>query len=167
MIEFNLINFLIYFGVAWGSNIALNFLYVAKKYIPKVNQIDHPIDFKLTYRNNRLIGDSITVIGLIISILLGLLLYIIQLNFIWSLIPIIVYFGGLIGSFIKRRFNKKQGDFLPLIDHGDYMIVLGIAFVLSGYISINFALLALGITYILHPIACLLAFKLNWRKNPY
>ena len=156
-----------YFSIAWGTNIALNFLYVIKRYFPKFNKLDYPIDFKLRYKKNRLLGDSTTIIGLILSFIIGLIIYSITLNIIWALIPLIVYFGHLLGSFIKRRMNKNGGQFVPVIDHGDYMLLLGISFVLLNYISVPFALLALVLTYILHPVACLIAFKLKLRENPY
>ena len=164
---FNLYNFLIYFSLAWGANIALNFLYVIKRYFPKFNNFDYPIDFNLYYKKNRLIGDSTTIIGLILSLMISLFIYCISGNIIWTLIPIIVYFGHLLGSFIKRRMNKNGGEFVPIIDHGDYMLLLGIIFILLNYISISFALSALILTYILHPLACYLAFKLKLRENPY
>jgi len=47
------------------------------------------------------------------------------------------------------------------------MILLGFIFIISGYISFSFAISALLLTYLLHPIACYLAFKLKLRERPY
>lgn len=167
LLEFNIVNFLIYFSIAWGANIALNLLYVIKRYIPGASRFDYPIDFKFIYKKNRLIGDSITIAGLAVSLLLGLVLYILNINIIWVLIPPIVFMGDLLGSFVKRRISKKRGEFVPLIDHGNYMILLGIIFVLLRYINVTFALTALLLTYILHPLACIIAYRLKLRANPY
>jgi uncharacterized protein YacL len=167
MIQLSVTNFLIYFTLVWMTNICLNFLYVIKRYIPKFKNFDRPLDGGLKYKNDRLLGESTTVIGLIVSFLISFLLYFITLNFIWTIIPILVYVGHLLGSFIKRRVHKKDGEFMPFIDHGDYVIFTSIIFVLLDYISVLFAFLVIIVTYILHPIACFLAFKLKLREYPY
>ena len=167
MLDFNIQNFLIYFSIAWGTNISLNLLYVLKRYLPLFNKLDYPLDFKINYKKNRLLGDSTTIVGLIISLIISLTIYIITNSFVWFIIPIIVYLGHLAGSFVKRRLNKNGGDFLPIIDHGDYMLLLGLIFISLGYINFYFAILALIITYILHPLACLMAYKLKLRERPY
>lgn len=160
-------NFLMYFSLAWGANIALNFLYVIKRYIPKSARFDRPIDGGLVYRGDRLVGDSTTLVGLTLSLVLSVIIYFITLKLMWASIPILVYFGDLLGGFIKRRLHKKVGEFVPFIDHGDYMLFLGAVFVFQHYISVWFAGLAIIITYILHPLACLIAFKLKLREHPY
>lgn len=160
-------NFILYFSLAWFSNICLNLLYVAKKYIPKIKKIDKPIDFFYKYKKDRLLGDSTTVLGLIVCLLISSVLFILKLNSLYFFIPISVYLGHTFGSFIKRRMHKKGGEFAPFIDHGDYVIFTGIVFVLFGKISFLFAVVSILLTYILHPIACLLAFNLKLRKFPY
>ena len=167
MINFTFNNFLIYFLIAWGANIALNFLYIIKRYIPEFKNLNYPLDFGLTYKGERLLGDSVNIIGFIFCLFISLSLYFFIHNLAWSIIPVIVYIGNLLGSFIKRRVHKKSGEFMPLVDHGDYMILLGFIFILKGYISFSFALSALLLTYLLHPLACLLAFKLKLRERPY
>ncbi len=167
MLEFNLLNFSIYFSIAWGTNIALNFLYVIKRYFPRFNDFDCPIDFKLKYKKIRLIGESTTIIGLVLSLAISLFINISTGAMVWTIIPPIIYLGHLLGSFIKRRMNKGGGEFVPIIDHGDYMLLLGIIFIIFHYVSVLFALLALILTYILHPLACIIAFKLKLREHPY
>ncbi|MFA5131558.1 MAG: CDP-archaeol synthase [Patescibacteria group bacterium] len=167
MLSFNLSNFLIYFSIAWGTNIALNFLYVIKRYFPRFNDFDYPIDFKIKCGARRLFGDSTTIIGLILSLIISLLINMSTGTLVWTIIPPIIYLGHLMGSFIKRRMNKGGGEFVPVIDHGDYMLLLGIIFISCHYVSLLFALLALILTYILHPLACIIAFKLKLREHPY
>ena len=166
MVVLTLNNFLIYFCLAWGANISLNLLYVAKRYVPEFKTLNFPLDFNLVYKGDRLLGDSVNIIGLIFCLVISLSLSFF-LNIAWAMIPLIVYLGNLLGSFIKRRAHKKSGEFMPIIDHGDYMLFLGFIFVSSGYINLQFALLAILITYILHPIACVIAFKLKLRERPY
>ena len=167
MIPLTFNNFLIYFSLAWFSNICLNFLYVIKRYSPKTLKFDRPIDGGLKYEGHPLLGESTTFIGLVVVVFLSKIIFLFTHITMWSIIPILVYLGHLLGSFIKRRMHKKEGEFVPFIDHGDYMITLGVIFILLNYISINFAILGVLITYILHPIACLIAFKLKLRENPY
>ena len=167
MIALTPINFFLYFSVAWGANISLNLLYVAKKYIPRLSHFDRPIDGGLRYGGDRLVGDSTTVIGIILCLVLALLLFFITTNLVWASIPLLVYIGDLSGGFIKRRLHKREGEFVLFVDHGDYMLCLGIFFASLGYISWPFAILAILITYVLHPLACLAAFKLKLRKYPY
>lgn len=167
MLPLTTTNFLIYFSLAWVTNICLNFLYVIKRYSPKTLNFDMPIDGGLKYNGDRLIGESTTIVGLILSLIISIILGFITDNFMWTIMPLLIYAGHLLGSFIKRRMHKKGGEFVPFIDHGDYMIISGIIFVLSGYISIYFALLTITLTYFLHPIACFIAFKFKLRENPY
>lgn len=167
MLQFDLNNFLIYFSLAWGTNIALNFLYVVKKYVPMASDYDYPADLNLSYKKKRLLGDSTTILGLLLSLSISVFLYFHDKNAPWFLIPILVYLGHAGGSFIKRRLNKRDGEFLVIIDHGDYMLITGGVFILFGYINLFFALTAVILTYILHPIFCFIAFKLKLRKNPF
>lgn len=167
MVALTLTNFFIYFFIAWSANISLNLLYVVKKYVPEFKYLNHPLDFGLNFRGERLIGDSVNIIGLIFSLTISLAVYSATGEMIWTSIPVIVYAGNMLGSFIKRRLHMKSGEFLPIVDHGDYMLLLGIVFVSLRYIDTLFAVLAVLLTYILHPLACLIAFKLGLRENPY
>ncbi len=160
-------NFFAYFFIAWSANISLNLLYVVKKYVPEFKYLNYPLDFGLNFRGERLIGDSVNIIGLAFSLAISLSVYSAAGEIIWASIPVIVYAGNALGSFVKRRLHMKSGEFLPIIDHGDYMLLLGVIFVSLHYIDLLFAVLAILLTYILHPLACLIAFKLGLREHPY
>ena len=167
MLPLTPINFIAYFSVAWGANIALNLIYVIKRYFPETKKYDYPLDCGLKYRKERLLGDSITMQGLIISLIISLALEIATQQTMWTIVPLAVYGGDILGSFIKRRLHCRRGDYLPIIDHGNYMILLGLIFLIAGYADIWFVLLAILLNYILHPLACWLAFKLKLRQLPY
>lgn len=160
-------NFLLYCLIAWGTNMLLNVLGIIKLHFPNVINLDKPIDFGLEYRGDRLIGESTTIVGLILSILISVILYLTKFHFIWIYIPLLVYFGHTLGSIIKRRMHKKGGEFVIFVDHGDYMILTGTVFVLMNYVTPLFAILSILVTYIFHPIVCFIAFKLKLRKLPY
>jgi hypothetical protein len=167
MILLTIDNFLTYCFIAWGTNMLLNVLGIIKLHFPNTVNLDKPIDFGLEYKGDRLIGESTTIVGLILSILISVVMYFAKFNFIWISIPLLVYCGHTLGSIIKRRMHKKGGEFVPFVDHGDYMILTGIVFVIMNYISFSFAILGLFVTYILHPIVCFIAFRLKLRKIPY
>lgn len=160
-------NFFAYFFIAWSANISLNLLYVLKRYVPEFQRLNYPLDGGLSYRGDRLIGDSVNIIGLIFCLAIGGGLYLTGGGIILASIAPLVYIGNALGSFIKRRLHKKSGEFVPIVDHGDYMLFLGFIFVSLHYIEPLFAVLAILLTYILHPLACWAAFKLKLRENPY
>ena len=156
-----------YLFLLWGTNISLNILGIIKKLFPKTKNFDRPIDFGLTYKGGRLLGESTTVIGIIICGLLSMIVYYFLRNPVLTSIPVLVYFGHALGSFIKRRAHKKDGEFMILVDHGDYTVFTGTIFILLGYISIRIAIATIMITYVVHPLICQLAYKLNLRERPY
>jgi hypothetical protein len=166
MLPLTINNFLLYCFLSWGSNIILNILGALKIYYPKLKSFDLPLDGRLEYKGDRLIGDSTTVIGLLLSIFFSLVIFIFSSVNIYGLIPVLVYFGHTIGSIIKRRMHKKSGEFVPFVDHGDYIILVGFVFWVSGFISYEFVLYSIFLTYILHPIACFIGYKLNLRERP-
>ncbi len=166
MIPITISNFIIYFSITWGANILLNILGSIKMHVPKVKKFDRPIDGGLEYQGERLIGESTTFIGLIIVIIVSVVLYFTTYNLIWVSIPLLVYAGHMLGSIVKRRMHKKDGEFVPFVDHGDYMILTGIVLAALHHITFLFAILSILVTYILHPIICYVAFKLKLRERP-
>lgn len=167
MIEPTINSFLMYFFIVWSSNILLNFLYVAKRYIPRTKKLDASIDFGFKWKGYRLLGESTTVAGLILCLVASFILYIFLSSFVFWSIPILVYLGHTLGSFIKRRMHKKDGEFVPFVDHGDYVIFTGVVFLLCREITFSFFISSVLLTYLLHPIACYIAFKLKLREYPY
>jgi hypothetical protein len=156
-------------GLTWGANISLNLLYVLKRYFPRFVSLDRPIDGKLNFIDNkRLIGDSTTVLGIVVVILFSLVAFYSGLfnSTVAVVTPFLVYMGHALGSFIKRRLKKGEG-FVPFVDHGDYVFFSGLILCLGGYISFNLALICLLLTYVLHPLAVVWAFKLGLREHNY
>lgn len=155
------------FCLTWLSNIMLNLLGTAKIYSKKIKSYDKPIDANLYINGHRLIGDSSTVGGLFICIFLTLCIYFMSADYAYAIIPLLVYSGDTLGSFIKRRFDMREGSFLPIVDHGDYMIFTGIVMVLFERIHVFEFLLLLLITYALHPLATFAAYRLKLRTKPF
>jgi NAD/NADP transhydrogenase beta subunit len=125
-----------------------------------------PLDGRVSLHGARLLGDSITVGGLLIAGVITALTYAASSNLTLAAIPLLVYAGGALGSFIKRRLKLAEGKHLILIDHGDYMILTGMTLVLLGRVTLALAASALVVTYILHPIATFVAYKAHLRTDP-
>ncbi len=156
--------------LTWGTNVALNLLYVCKKYLPLVRRLDIPIDRGAHFFDRRrLIGDSTTVLGIVVALLCSYVAF-------WSSLyttpvaiggPLLVYGGHMMGSFIKRRVSEKQDTFVPFIDHGDYIILTGGVLCSAGEVSVSLWIVCLLLTYILHPIATRVAFSFGLREKSY
>ncbi len=146
-------------ALTWGTNISLNLLYVLKRFVPETNMWDRPIDGGINFFDGkRMIGDSTTLLGFVVAALCSLIAFYGGLfdSTVSLLTPFLVYVGHLIGSFIKRRMNKNN-VFVPFVDHGDYMFLSGLVLVIFGFISFKLAIVCLLLTYILHPVAVLVA----------
>lgn len=163
-----LLHFVLYIGLTWGSNILLNLLYIVELVFPAFVPYNTPLDGgRVFYDNRRILGRSTTIPGLFLSLLASSFLYQTNLpNYLFT-IPILVFIGHLLGSFIKRRMGKVDGSFVPFIDHGDYMITVGLILSIAKVISVELGFAGLLFTYIAHPFVTLLSFRLGIRKYPY
>ncbi len=76
--------------------------------------------------------------------------------------------GDSIGSFIKRRFGRKEGSpfFLDSIMFIVVALLLTYPFAQSGYTLENLSFIII-LTIIIHPLANILANKLGWKKVPW
>lgn len=167
MIKESLLNVVAIFFLAWAANCGLNLLYVIGKHFPAFRKIDYPLDLKFYFRNRRLLGDSTTFPGLILVGALSFVVFMLTDYSLFFLIPILVFWGHAGGSFLKRRIGKKDGEYFPLIDHGDYMLTVGVFFVFLSIINIKNLLIILLINYLIHPLASFLAFKLGLKARPF
>ncbi len=165
----SLYNVILFMAITWGTNISLNLLYVLKRYFPRFVSIDRPIDGKtIFFDNNRVIGDSATVLGLVVVLICTIAAFYSGLfnSTIALITPSLVYVGHTLGSFIKRRMGKNN-SFVPFVDHGNYVLLSGLVLWIGGYMSFNLAFVCLLLTYVLHPFVVLLAFKMGLREKSY
>lgn len=169
MMTLSIGNILLFLSILWLTNGTLNLLYVLKKHVPFVKTIDRPIDLgKLFFDKKRILGNSTTILGLVVALLFSLLFSLINLYSptVAFLTPLLVFLGHAIGSFIKRRLNKND-VFVPFVDHGDYVIMSGVVLFSLGQISGTLALVCLLITYIAHPFIVHVAYKWGLRERYY
>ncbi len=124
--------------------------------LKKVPLLKHPVDFKLTFRERRILGDNKTfrglVFGIIASIIIIYIQYAIQLKYNFGnflidytqvnllLLGFLMGFGALLGdmieSFVKRQLDIKPGDIFLFFDQTDWMI--GCLALTSIYIRFEF-----------------------------
>lgn len=91
-----------------------------------------PLDFGLTFRNRRILGDNKTwrglIVGVIVGTLIGVLISKIYWNFGFSAFTWSLHasFGALMGdavkSFFKRRFNVSSGKSWFPFDQIDFTV---------------------------------------------
>ncbi len=168
MTALTLNNFLIYTTAIWVANITLNLLYVLKRYLPQTAKYDYPVDLGRTMGDGwRVLGPSTTLYGVLVTMIMVLAYTPFFRGAIAIWIPAFVFVGHMLGSFIKRRLHVPDGHYLLLVDHGDYTIFTSVVLLLIGHISWQLALTIVIFTYLTHPLACLLAFKLKLKENPY
>lgn len=151
-------------GPCWVVNMSLNGIYVAKQIFPSISKLDKPIDGGLSIKGSRILGNSTTWLGIVVAVVIGIL---IKQDFAMGLIvAATVYFGHAWGSFIKRRAKYVDGQFMPLIDHGDYIIMSGLVFGLMHQYHWAVIGAAILLTYIGHPLVTYVSYLLRLKKNP-
>lgn len=154
----------------WLINAGLNIFYFAKCEIPPFAKLDHPLDLGHNFIDNaRWLGQSTTWLGLPIALASGAIIETALTGSATNglIKGAAVYAGHAAGSFIKRRLGLDRGQFLPLIDHGDSVIVAATIFLSLNFISWPVAAIALGMTYLAIPIAIRLAYSLKIRDMPF
>lgn len=157
----------------WLVNMSLNLIYIAKLYFPRLITFDKPFDGgRVVWDGQRFFGNSTTWLGIIVALAAGLIIQItllpnLEQGVIWGLVSgLVVYFGHAFGSFIKRRFGYIDGQYLPFVDHGDYIVIAGIIFGFAHQFSWPVIGIAVLATYILHPLITYLAYLIGWHKHP-
>lgn len=159
-----------FFVPCWLVNASFNLLVPLRRYSHVAAQWDRPLDGGRCWRDGyRFLGDSITWFSLPLLVIDGLILWLAGFFEVWSAIILVlaVYFGNALGSFIKRRLGYPRGSFLPLVDHGDYLLTAGCVFVMAGLITLPVWLASLALTYTFHPIACYLAYHAGVKTEPW
>ncbi len=147
-------------------NIALNIFWeIKRKY--NFEKLDVHFDFDRTFKSGKkIIGTSTTWGGLVLCLLLGIIIeWLYPNSFHAVLLSVCVFFGHAIGSFIKRRLGLPRGKYLPVVDHGDYIILTTSVFYVLGYANLLTMLLSIGIILVIHPVVCISAYYLGLRED--
>ena len=75
--------------------------------------------------------------------------------------------GDTAGSFIKRRNGIKRGSSAPLLDQDDFLVGALLFASLIIVVKIEWWILLLVITPVIHYIACLIGYAFKVKKTPY
>lgn len=148
-----------------------------------------PIDFNLKFFDKRpWLGKGKTIKGFLFSVAAGTLTGVIQafienpdLTYIMTraLFVFGLSFGAMtgdsVGSFIKRRFNLKRGQAVPLLDQWDFLIgaiaFAGVAEFFLGFGDVlpdlTLILVIFVITPVFHILTNFLSYKLKLKDVPW
>ena len=155
--------------------------------IPLFKDIKAPVDFGLTYKGNRLVGEHKTIGNFLFGVLFGLLmgilknLYVdkymdgyilININFtntifLYSLMSFGALLGDIVKSIAKRLLNRPaHSAWMPFdqIDHSIGSLLLASIFFPIPF-STAITIVSLGL--FLHLLYNLIGYKLNIRDVPY
>ena len=145
-------------------NISLNLFYITKKKYG-VEHWDRPFDFGLSLGKNRVLGQSTTWGGLMVSLGLGFLIQFFFINIPGITIGLGCFFGHALGSFIKRRLSIPRGAYLPVVDHGDYVIVTGFVLYCMHWLPLESYLISICSILVIHPLFCFFGYKRGFRDH--
>ncbi len=154
---------------SWGINICLNLLGHFKRKLPALRNLDVPIDARLMFFDRqRLLGDSTTLLGILIAPSSGMFIgFFLGLPIsLGAIAGICVYLGHACGSFIKRRLKIKPGDYVPILDHTDSVIMLGMVYYNLGILSLQSIVMAAAVSALFQPLLCYIGFRLHLRERP-
>lgn len=154
----------------WGINAALNIFHHYKLLFQDRHQIqiDYPFDFQKNFIDGRrILGKSTTWLGLVVSLISGLFFeYIFSQSWQLGIIKgLIAFFGHALGSFVKRRCGKKDGEFMIIADHGDYVILSALIFGIFQLKSLSFLLISIGVNLLIHPVLTYLGYRFGLREK--
>ena len=150
--------------ISFCTNVALNLFGFLKR---KFHLWDVYIDGSHhMHDGRRVFGNSTTLDGLFICLAMSFGLICVTHEWIFFFFPLCVYAGHLVGSFIKRRVGKKDGQFLLFIDHADSITFVALVAYFGHFSSLNESILAIIITIMIQPLFTYIGFKLGLRESP-
>ncbi len=133
-----------------------------------------PIDFGKKFRNKPIFGNHKTIRGLIAGILFGILIAFIESIFLPYMLIIGImesigtHIGDLLGSFIKRQFDIKEGASIPLLDQYLFFVfALLLAYPFGHMPDIFGLLLIIILTGLLHRITNIIAYLIGLKEVPW
>jgi hypothetical protein len=152
-------------GPAIILNIFLNLFGFFKNYF-SLEKLDLPVDLhKKFYDGRRILGESTTYGGLVIVLIFGLVISLFLNDYYELLKAILVYIAHTLGSFIKRRLGKKDGEYVPILNHGDYIVLISLVFIFLNKIDFIIGIFSIIFILIITPLLTISSYYLGIRKN--
>jgi CDP-2,3-bis-(O-geranylgeranyl)-sn-glycerol synthase len=148
----------------------------------------HPVDGGRMLGKSRLFGDGKTWEGFFFGLVIAVIIASVEMltfPFLpWELstIPLLIIpmspllglviglgaiLGDLTGSFIKRRLNRPRGSPFPLLDQLDFLLGAFLLAALLVTVKLEWVLLMMVITPVIHLTANLIGYRLGVKKTPW
>ncbi len=157
--------------------------YIANGFTPiwgRGERFNAPIDMNRNFRDgHRILGDGKTIRGGLGGLLMGTLSGIIQNELlIFEMdFPLLLGFllafgailGDIIGSFIKRRFNKPRGESVFGLDQLGFLVTaLFLAFIaFPERVLLQYWIILVPATLIIHRVMNILAYLVHIKNVPH
>ncbi len=147
-----------------------------------------PIDGGRTWRGKPLLGKGKTWEGLILGAVVGMIIGTVEMFAFpylpWDMSPVALTIvsmgpvlglllglgagiGDLAGSFIKRRARINRGGPAPLLDQEDFIVGSLLFASLLVSVQLNWWLMLLVLTPVLHVISNVIGYLLKVKKEPW
>lgn len=147
------------------------------------------LDFGRNFTDGRpLLGKTKTIEGLFWGTVIGIIIATVEMlafpylpwelsEITLTIVPMapllgfLLGFGAIIGdtvaSFFKRRFNLKSGQSAPLLDQLDFLFGAFLFASLIVTLKIEWMILMVVLTPIIHLMACVIGYMLKVKKQPW
>ncbi|MCL5100897.1 MAG: CDP-2,3-bis-(O-geranylgeranyl)-sn-glycerol synthase [Candidatus Marsarchaeota archaeon] len=133
-----------------------------------------PIDLNRKFKGRPILGKHKTIRGLIAGLLSGFLIAGVESIFlhymlvIGILLSIGAMFGDIVGSFIKRRFEVREGNSVPLMDQYMFFVfALLFAFPLGNMPNLFGLVFIVLLTGLLHKTTNMIANRIHVKEVPW
>jgi len=167
-----LLNYLWFIVITYVTNGSLLAGVSIIKRVPKSglrNKLLTPLDFNKKFFDGRvLIGDHKPIAGFFIAILWSILFFLVYRHTFALFLPLAVFVGDILGSFLKRRLGMKNGESLIVVDQlnffaASYIVViwLGINFPFSDFLLLSV------LTFFVHIATNIFAYKIRMKDKPW
>jgi CDP-2,3-bis-(O-geranylgeranyl)-sn-glycerol synthase len=148
----------------------------------------HPIDGGRMLGRSRLLGEGKTWEGLAFGTAVAVAIALVEMLAFpylpWGLseIPLMIasmspllgfalglgaMLGDAAGSFFKRRLNRPRGSPVPLLDQLDFLLGAFLLAALVVQVRLEWVLIMVVLTPVLHLAASLIGFRLGIKKTPW
>lgn len=139
------------------------------KRIPWLHKSNRPIDGGKKFSDGRrILGYGKTVNGFLFGVLAGTLVGVVQLRPVGGfMLALGTLVGDSVGSFIKRRFDVKEGSRTPLIDDLSFVFFAMLFVSLVKPVDLVTALIVVGMTPIIHLLTNVFAKIIGLKEVPW
>jgi CDP-2,3-bis-(O-geranylgeranyl)-sn-glycerol synthase len=148
----------------------------------------HPVDGGRMFKGHRLFGDGKSWEGLAFGTFVAVVISLVQMAAFpflpWEMSEVALtivpmtpllglalglgaMLGDIGGSFIKRRLNRPRGSPFPLLDQLDFIAGSILLAALIVTVKIEWVLILIVLTPILHVIANVIGFRIGIKKTPW